>query len=277
MKLSLGFSPCPNDCFIFDALVHGRIDTEGLEFDVVLADVEALNRRAFSGTIDITKLSYHAYAHLTDTYVLLNAGSALGFGVGPLLIAKTQIPVSRIPDASIAIPGKYTTANFLFSLAFPGAMNKQELLFSEIEEAVLSGKVDAGVIIHENRFTYQQKGLKKIMDLGEWWETEVKAAIPLGGIAAKRSLPDEVKHQVDRLIRKSVEFAFANPDASRSFVKAHAQEMSEEVMKKHIELYVNRYSIDLGAEGRRAVEVLFSRARQAGVIKNSAHSIFLER
>jgi len=272
-SLTLGFSPCPNDCFIFDAMIHGRIDTEGLQFEVVMADVEELNRRAFQKNIDITKLSYHAYAHLTNEYVLLNAGSALGFGVGPLLISTTSHP--SIDHFKIAIPGKYTTANFLFSLAFPNALNKTEVLFSEIENAVLEGKADAGVIIHENRFTYEQRGLKKIIDLGEWWEKETGTAIPLGGIVINRKFPAELQQKVNRVIRRSVEYAFANRTASLPFVKANAQEMSEEVMYKHIDLYVNKYSIDLGEEGRKAVRTLFDKALQSGVIKDINEEIFL--
>jgi 1,4-dihydroxy-6-naphthoate synthase len=271
--ISLGFSPCPNDCFIFDALIHKRIDTEGLEFEVFMEDVETLNRKAFRGELDITKLSYHAYAYLTEQYQLLNSGSALGNNCGPLLIANAEFQVSD--STRIAIPGKYTTANFLLSLAFPNAKNKTEMVFNEIEDAVLGGKVDAGLIIHENRFTYQAKGLKKLIDLGEYWETLSKAPIPLGGIVVKRTLPEELKNKVDRLIRKSVEYAFANPGASRNFVKANAQEMSEDVMYKHIELYVNKYSADLGEEGKRAVRLLFDKAQELGVIGKIREKIFL--
>jgi 1,4-dihydroxy-6-naphthoate synthase len=277
-ELNLGFSPCPNDCFIFDALIHHKIDTEGLQFNVVMEDVEALNQKAFREELDVTKLSYHAYAYLIKQYQLLDAGSALGKGCGPLLIAKSDEIKNnklKIKNAKIAIPGKYTTANFLFSLAFPDAKNKVELLFSEIEDAVLNGKADAGLIIHENRFTYEQKGLKKIIDLGEYWETLTKAPIPLGGIAIKRSLPDDLKQKVNRVLRKSVEHAFANPKSSFNFVKAHAQEMSEEVMYKHIDLYVNKFSLDLGDEGKRAIQLLFDKAQGAGVIKKIKEEIFL--
>jgi 1,4-dihydroxy-6-naphthoate synthase len=278
VRLTLGFSPCPNDCFIFDALVHGKIDTEGLEFEVVMADVEELNRRAFAQTIDITKLSYHAFAHLTVPYQLLNSGSALGFGVGPLLISRKEIPdiQNRISTLAIAIPGKYTTANFLLSLAFPQAKNKVEMLFSEIEQAVLGSKVDAGLIIHENRFTYQSRGLHKLMDLGEFWEGYAHAPIPLGGIVMKRTFSDEIKRKTDRVLRKSVEYAFANPDASRNFVKAHAQEMSEEVMYKHIKLYVNEYSVELGTEGRRAVRLLFDKAKELGIVEGMNENLFVD-
>lgn len=278
-RFTLGFSPCPNDCFIFDALVHQRIDTEGLEFDVVMEDVEELNRRAFAGNIDITKLSYHAFACLTEKYRLLNAGSALGFGVGPLLIASREIPdlPSRISSMRLAIPGKYTTANFLLSLAFPQAKNKTEMLFSAIESAVRNGEMDAGLIIHENRFTYRERGLYKLIDLGEFWETLAHAPIPLGGIVLRRNIPEEIQMKVDRVLRRSVEYAFANPDASRTFVKANAQEMSEEVMYKHIQLYVNEFSVDLGTEGRKAVHVLFDKAIETGIIPGVHQQLFVKQ
>ncbi|TND04533.1 MAG: hypothetical protein FD123_3802 [Bacteroidetes bacterium] len=246
-SLVLGFSPCPNDCFMFDAMIHGRIDTEGLSFDLCMDDVETLNRRAFAGEADITKLSYHAFAYCTDQYDLLDAGSALGRNCGPLLISKRDISPDEIRSGKlqIAIPGKYTTANFLLGLAFPEAANKTELVFSAIEDAVLNGKADAGLIIHENRFTYAARGLKKIIDLGEFWESATGLPIPLGGIAVRRSLPGETREKINRVLRKSVEFAFANRSASLPFVKTHAQEMSEEVMYKHIDLYVNNFSVSL--------------------------------
>jgi 1,4-dihydroxy-6-naphthoate synthase len=277
MTLTLGFSPCPNDCFMFDAIVNRRIDLEGLEFSVQLADVEALNKAAFAGAVDVTKLSYHAYAYCTRDYVLLAAGSALGRNCGPLLISKRTISHQQAASGTlrIAIPGKFTTANFLLGLAFPMAQDKTELLFSDIEPAVLNGDYDAGLIIHENRFTYAAKGLKKIIDLGEFWESETGAPIPLGGIVVKRALPDEVKQAVNRVLRRSVEYAFAHRDASLPFVREHAQEMSEDVMYKHIELYVNEYSIDLGLDGRRAVQVLFDKAAAKGVIPVVNGELFL--
>lgn len=279
MKLTLGFSPCPNDCFMFDAIVHHRIDLEGLDFVVRLADIEALNAAAFAGEADVTKLSFHAYAHCTSTYVLLEAGSALGRNCGPLLISKRAIPCEEVSRGAltIAIPGTYTTANFLLSLAFPEAKNKTALLFSEIEGALLDGSFDAGLIIHENRFTYGARGLKKIIDLGEYWEAETGAAIPLGGIVVKRALPADVRQTVNRVVHRSVEYAFANRTASLPYVRAHAQEMSDEVMYRHIDLYVNEFSADLGPEGRRAVEVLFERARDAGVIPAVTEDLFLNR
>jgi 1,4-dihydroxy-6-naphthoate synthase len=277
MKLTLGFSPCPNDCFMFDAIVHRRIDLDGLEFDVRLADVEALNKDAFAGDADVTKLSFHAYAYCVSNYVLLDAGSALGRNCGPLLISKRTISADEVAAGHlrIAIPGKYTTANLLMGLAFPAAVDKTELVFSAIEPAVACGHYDAGLIIHENRFTYEQRGLKKIIDLGEFWEGQTGAPIPLGGIVIRRRLPDEVKHSMNGVLRRSVEYAFAHPQASLPFVREHAQEMSEDVMYRHIDLYVNDYSVDLGPEGRRAVELLFERGRAARTVPPVAENLFL--
>jgi 1,4-dihydroxy-6-naphthoate synthase len=258
MKLTIGFSPCPNDTFIFDAMVHGKIDTEGLEFEVILADVEELNRKAAKAELDITKLSYHAFAYLTDKYMLLRSGSALGNNCGPLLVSKKNFKVEELKDQSIAIPGKYTTANFLLNFAFPNLHNKTELLFSDIEKKVLSEKFDLGVIIHENRFTYAERGLVKIMDLGEFWEQQTALPIPLGGIVCKRDFDLEIIKKINRVLRRSIEFAFENPDESDDYVCQHAQEMDTSVMKKHIELYVNQYSIDLGEKGEKAIQKMFS-------------------
>jgi 1,4-dihydroxy-6-naphthoate synthase len=277
MRITLAYSPCPNDCFIFDAIVHRRIDLEGLEFDVRLADVEALNKAAFDGDADVTKLSYHAYAHCVASYVLLDSGSALGRNCGPLLISKRAISHDEVAggELKVAIPGRYTTANFLLGLAFPAATDKWELLFSEIEAALLEERYDAGLIIHENRFTYESKGLKKIIDLGEYWEGEAGSPIPLGGIVIRRSLPMEVKQAVNRIVRRSVEYAFAHPKESLPYVREHAQEMSEEVMYKHIDLYVNQFSVDLGEEGRAAVDLLFKRGASVGIIPVPDASLFL--
>jgi len=281
MTLSLGFSPCPNDTFIFDALIHHKIDTEGLEFEVSYDDVETLNQKAFHDELDITKLSYHAFAYVADQYVLLDSGSALGFGVGPMLICKGDEEEMRRKlsepnsQVKIGIPGKYTTANFLLGLAFPEALNKEELVFSDIEDAVLDGRVDVGLIIHENRFTYQDKGLKKILDLGDYWEKQTGLAIPLGGIVANRSLPLDVQHKINRVIRRSVEFAFANPKSGLEFIRSHAQEMSEEVMYKHIDLYVNQYSVELGEEGKKAIKLLFDTAIEKNVIPEIKDELFL--
>ncbi|HEY1061276.1 MAG TPA: 1,4-dihydroxy-6-naphthoate synthase [Daejeonella sp.] len=284
MKLSLGFSPCPNDTFIFDAMIHQKIDTEGLSFDVVYDDVETLNQKAFRTDLDITKLSYHAYAYLTENYVLLHAGSALGFGVGPLLICNNEYYISTYSFADlksqtsnlrIGIPGKYTTANFLLSLAFPEAKNKIEMKFSEIESALLNRQIDMGVIIHENRFTYREKGLKKIIDLGEFWEDLTRGPIPLGGIMIKRDLPKEIKQKVNRIIRRSVEYAFDHPESGMNFICSLSQEMSIEVIKKHIDLYVNKFSIDLGETGRKAVQTFFEEAHKVGIIPETKQNLFL--
>lgn len=275
MKLTLGFSPCPNDCFIFDAMVHGKIDTEGLEFDVVMEDVEALNQRAFKSELDITKLSFHAFLYVQENYILLKSGSALGFNCGPLLIQDSRFKVQDLNDAKIAIPGKNTTANFLLSLAYPNAKNKEEVLFSEIEQGVLDGKYDAGLIIHESRFTYEQKGLKKIMDLGEFWESLIHAPIPLGGIVARRKFDNDLLQKINRLIKKSVEYAYANTPDVMPYVKQHAQEMSEYVMKKHIDLYVNQFSVDLGKTGKDAIDILFKKALEQKLITKITEPIII--
>ncbi len=274
--LSLGFSPCPNDTFIFDALVNGKLATEGIDINVHMADVAELNKGALEGSLDITKLSYHALGYVLDKYELLHAGSALGNNCGPLLIAKRELDLSEVAGLKIAIPGKLTTANFLLSLAFPDAQNKEEMIFSEIEEAVLEGKVDAGLIIHENRFTYQERGLKKIIDLGEYWESETQLPIPLGGIVIRRALPLEVKQQMNELIKQSVQAAFENPNDTLSYVGQYAQEMDTKVMMQHIDLYANKYSIDLGEMGRKAIQYLFQTAATKKIIPPIKHSIFVQ-
>ena len=258
MKLTLGFSPCPNDTFIFDALVNKKIDTGGLDFDVVLEDVETLNKWTLENKLDITKLSFPAFFQSLNKYVLLNAGSALGKGVGPLLITKEnkQYSTDNIQQTTIAIPGVNTTANLLLSFAYPGARNKKPLLFSKIEDAGISGETELGVIIHENRFTYQQKGLHKVLDLGGYWEAQMNIPIPLGGIAIKRNIDKEIAKQINTLIRQSLEFSFSNYPIISEFVKRHSQEMSEDVMRQHIDLYVNNYSIDLGSIGKQAIREL---------------------
>ena len=255
--LTLGFSPCPNDTFMFDALVNEKIDTNGFSFDVKLSDIEKLNQQAINGELDITKISFGVYLRIKDTYELLTAGSALGIGVGPLLISKKEFSNPQKEIKTVAIPGKNTTAYFLFKMFYPELNDIKEIIFSDIERAVLEGEVDAGVIIHENRFTYQLKGLKKVSDLGELWENKTGQPIPLGGIAIKRNLDDAIKRNVNALIRKSVEFAFANPEESSEYVAKHAQEMSEEVRKKHIQLYVNNFSIDIGEIGKNAILKFF--------------------
>jgi 1,4-dihydroxy-6-naphthoate synthase len=271
---TLGFSPCPNDTFIFDAMVHQKIDTEGLSFEYHLADVEALNQQAFRNELDITKLSFHAFIYLTEKYLLLNSGSALGNNCGPLLIAKKNYLSDEINDLKIAIPGAYTTANFLMTVAFPKATKKNTLLFSDIENAIITEQADAGVIIHENRFTYELKGLKKIIDLGEYWESHTAMPIPLGGIAVRKNISLEIRQKINRVLKRSIEFAFANPKSSKDFVQCHAQEMDSEVMQKHIELYVNDYSLDLGNKGREAIMMMFRKAFELGMISAIPEKIF---
>ena len=267
MKLNIGFSPCPNDTFIFDALVNKKIDTGDISFDVVLEDVETLNEWALHGKLDITKLSFPAFFRAAHEYILLDSGSALGKGVGPLLVSHSAKEYSReeIEQATIAIPGMNTTANLLLGFAFPHALHKKPMVFSAIENAVKQKRAELGVIIHENRFTYQQKGLHKVMDLGEFWENNMKTALPLGGIAMKRKIDKKTRLTVENLIKKSLEFAFDNYPEITGYVKRHSQSMSEEVMKKHIDLYVNEYSLSLGDKGREAIEkmyVLYSRIQK---------------
>lgn len=265
MKLRIGFSPCPNDTFIFYALIHGLIKTD-FEIEPYIADVEELNQLAFSGELEVTKLSYHALGHVLNHYALLDAGSALGNNCGPILISKRPLAKSEVGTGVIAIPGKLTTANFLLGLAFPSAKNKKEMLFSNIEEAVLHEKVDAGLIIHENRFTYEQKGLRKIIDLGEYWEGTTGLPIPLGGIAIKRNLPTVLQNEFNRVLRESVRYARSNPNATTHYIKQYAQEMDEKVMHNHINLYVNDFTVSLGETGRQAVKRLFSTAQTLNLI-----------
>ena len=254
MKYTLGFSPCPNDTFIFDALVNHKIDTGEFEFDVRLEDVETLNQLAINDSLDFTKVSYGVLPLITSAYKVLNSGSALGKGVGPLLISKKIVPFDEVENCVIAIPGKNTTAHLLFSQAFPQAKNKVFKRYDEIENFVLNGDENyLGVIIHENRFTYFNKGLVKIVDLGNFWEEKTGYPIPLGGIVGSRSIDEKVLTEVDSLIKQSIQFAFKNYPLITEYVKMHSQEMELEVMKKHIDLYVNDYSISLGKEGRNAI------------------------
>jgi len=275
MKLKLGFSPCPNDTFIFDAMVHGRIDTEGLEFEYFLADVEELNRNALNSEVDITKVSYHAYAYLAKRYLILDSGSALGHRNGPLLISKRMIELSDLTTASIAIPGKYTTANLLFSIACPDAKNKIEYLFSDISDALLKDEIDAGLIIHETRFTYFKKGLLKIADMGEYWEMLTGLPIPLGAIVINRNIPDDIAQKVNRIVRNSLEYAYRDSFASYKFVSSNATDMDSTVMNNHIKLFVNEYTLDLGNKGREAINELFRIGCEKKVIPSLPDRIFL--
>lgn len=274
MKLSLGFSPCPNDTFIFDALVNHKIDAEGLEFDVVLEDVQTLNEWAAAGKLDITKLSYGVLPLVLDKYILLNSGSALGRGVGPLLISNGVDEMLNVDEAVIAIPGENTTAHLLFSMAYPNAKKKIFLRYDKIEDFVLEGR-GLGVIIHENRFTYQDKGLYKIVDLGDYWEKETGNAIPLGGIVARRDMDAAVQTKINRLIKKSIEYAYTKYPELNDYIRTHSQEMSEEVMRKHIDLYVNNYSLDLREEGREAVKKLLDVFREIKPGLDFTENVFL--
>ena len=262
MKLSLGFSPCPNDTFIFDALVNKKIDTGGIDVEPVLEDVQTLNQWALEKKLDASKISYGVLPLVMGSYHLLDSGGALGMGVGPLLVARKDLPDSFVQQASIAIPGKNTTAHVLFSLAYPDARNKSFMVFNEIEEAVLSGKTDCGVIIHEGRFTYEKKGLVRLKDLGEFWEEKTKCPIPLGGIVVRKDIDPAIRGQLSHLIKKSVEYSFANYPRLSDFVRDHSQEMEEAVMRQHIDLYVNDFSISLGEQGRKAVDTFLDVYRQ---------------
>ncbi len=254
MKLSLGFSPCPNDTFIFDALVNHKIDTGGLSFEVMLEDVETLNQWALQGKLDITKLSYGVLPLVLDKYAVLDSGSALGKGVGPLLIKNEKLKMKNVEDHLIAIPGEHTTAHVLFSLAYPQAKNKIFMRYDEIEDFVLNGK-GLGVIIHENRFTYADKGLYKITNLGDHWEKETGNAIPLGGIVTRRTIGQGIQPKVNALIKASIGYAYKNNYAELTeYVKSHSQEISEDIMRKHIDLYVNEHSTSLGDAGKNAIK-----------------------
>jgi 1,4-dihydroxy-6-naphthoate synthase len=276
MTLTLGFSPCPNDTFIFDALVNNKIDTEGITVEPVLEDVQTLNEWAIKGKLDVTKISYGVLPLLLEKYIVLNAGGALGKGVGPLLITKqTSADTKEVNEMTIAIPGEHTTAHMLFSLAYPAATNKKFMVFSAIEDAVLSGEVDAGVIIHENRFTYQQKGLHKLVDLGEYWERETGNPIPLGGIVMKKSFDSALQQKVDKVIKRSLEYAFAHYPLITEYVKQHSQEMSETVMRQHIDLYVNNYSLQLGVDGKAAVNTFLDIYEQLKKVAAHNKEIFL--
>ena len=256
--VSLAFSPCPNDTFIFDAMVHGKIDTEGLAFDHRMADVEELNHLAFKKQVEMIKVSYHAWLYLQEDYALLDSGSAMGFGNGPMVIGKIPCQLKDLENMQVAIPGEYTTANLLLRIFAPRAKNKKIMVFNQVENAILDGIVEAGVIIHENRFTYQDRGLVKIADLGELWEQMTRCPIPLGAIVVKRSLGQDMIDRLNRIMNKSVEYALNNPGSSMDFVGKNAQEMDEAVMKKHIDLYVNEFTRDMGETGKNAIRELIS-------------------
>jgi 1,4-dihydroxy-6-naphthoate synthase len=273
-RLSLGFSPCPNDTFIFHALVHGLVPCDGVSFTERLEDVETLNGLALSGVLDVSKISYHLLGHILSEYVLLRSGGALGRGCGPLLVAREPLDPRRLAGKKIALPGRYTTAALLLRLFDPSLADFVYLPFDRIMPAVADGSVAAGVIIHESRFTYASHGLVKLLDLGEWWERETGHPIPLGGIAAKRSLGAETLLALEDAIAGSVERAFAQPADARPYIRAHSQEMSDEVCDAHIGLYVNGFSRALGPEGEAAVRFLLERARAAGIVPASPLPLF---
>lgn len=265
-RLSLGYSPCPNDTYIFHALIHGLIPCGDLTFNERLEDVETLNQLALQGILDLTKISFHAFGHLRDRYVLLRSGAALGRGCGPLIVAAGNLSLEQLKGKTIAIPGRLTTANLLLQLYFGGADKLLILPFDQIIDAVRQGRAAAGVIIHESRFTYQQYGLEQMLDLGQWWEEETGHPIPLGGILAKRSLGEERIRQVDQALRSSIEYARSHPQAATSYIRQHAQELEDTVIRQHIDLYVNDYSIDLGEDGLAAINCLLAKAEQIGII-----------
>jgi 1,4-dihydroxy-6-naphthoate synthase len=254
MNFTLGFSPCPNDTFIFDALVNKKIDTGDFHFDIRLEDVETLNELAKKQALDFTKISYGVLPLVAENYKVMNSGSALGKGVGPLLISKNPVNFNDVENYTIAIPGENTTAHLLFSLAFPNAKKKVFKRYDEIEKSVLESENVLGVIIHENRFTYMERGLYKIVDLGNFWEEKTALPIPLGGIVGRRKIDENILMKVDALIKESMEYAFENYPLITDYVKQHSQEMEPEVMKKHINLYVNKFSINLGKDGRNAIQ-----------------------
>lgn len=270
MKITLGFSTCPNDTFMFDAMVHHKVDTEGLEFELIMEDILHLNRRALAEGPDVVKVSYNAYGLVRDHYHLLRSGSAMGKGCGPLLIAASPRSLDSLlaSDARIAIPGVHTTANLLLNFYAPGLKNRKEMLFHEVMPAVKEGRVDAGVIIHENRFTYQDLGLHCVQDLGAHWEEKTGLPIPLGAICAHKRLGEETIGRVERVLRRSIAHAFAHPEDSAAFVRGHAQELSEAVTRAHIDLYVNDFSLDMGEQGERAVQRLLSEGEAMGLYHN---------
>lgn len=273
--LTIGISSCPNDTFAFEAIYNRRIDLKDYKFEFVISDIEELNKQAFKGEIDITKISFHAFAHLTEKYQILNSGNAIGYKNGPMLISKHKIYPDEVKNLHVAIPGKNTTANLLLSVLYPEILNKTEYLFSDIEDAILSSEVDAGLIIHENRFTYEKKGLKKVVDLGEEWEKQTRKMIPLGGIIVKRNLPEKVKKDLNQLVHNSISFAYKNPKAGHPFIKHYAQEMNDDVMQKHIDLYVNKYTLDLQDEGRKSIEYLLDLAKEKKIVSEIIKPLFV--
>jgi len=274
--LKLAFSTCPNDTFMFDGLVNQRIDTGSLRFSLHLADIEELNESAESAIPDITKISIAAFAGISGKYELLLSGAAIGFGNGPLVVSKHKIYPDELNDVSIAIPGERTTANLLMSILYPEAKKKQVFLFSDIEEVVLEHEADAGVLIHETRFTYEKKGLRKVCDLGQEWEQHTGLPVPLGGIAIRRSLGQQLKTEINHKLGESIRFAMQNPRVPLDFMKKYAQDMNEEVMYKHVDLYVNEFSVAVGDQGKRSVETLLEKGFEAGILPEAKKPVFLQ-
>lgn len=275
-ELSIGYSPCPNDTFIFYALVHGQIPLRNFTLAApVLDDVETLNQWALETKLDVTKLSFQVMGHVLDKYIILSSGAALGRGCGPLLVTSPDVTLD-LGNARIAIPGTYTTAAMLFKLYAPKANNLQVMRFEQIMPAISAGKVDAGVIIHESRFTYQDQSLVAVQDLGEWWEKLTGLPIPLGCIAAKRSLGREILTELDQAIRSSLVWARKHPEQCMEYIRSHAQEMQDSVLQNHIDLYVNDFSFDIGEEGKAAVREMLERGKKAGTFSEiDMNSVFL--
>ncbi len=274
--ISLGYSPCPNDTYIFYGLVHNKIEDAPL-FKEVLEDIETLNTMATNNQLDMTKISFHALGHLRDRYCLLRSGGALGRGCGPMVIAREPMSSEDLQHKKIAIPGKLTTAALLLRLFNPQIQNLVVLPFHEIMSATQKGDVDAGLIIHESRFTYPNYGLHKVIDLGQWWESATGHPIPLGGILARRDLGTEIIQNIDRSLRASVEFAHNNPNAVKDYIRQHAQEMDEQVMQQHIDLYVNDYTLDYMTDGEAAITDLYQRAEAASIIPPSTQPLFIDK
>ena len=274
--ITLGYSPCPNDTFIFYALVHGRIETGGLTFREVLDDVETLNQMARQTRLDMTKVSFHAFAHLRHAYCLLRSGGALGRGCGPLVVARDPYDMKDLRGRTIAIPGELTTAFLLLQIFDPALKAHVRIMpFHRIIGAVKQGETDAGLIIHESRFTYQREGLRQVADLGAWWEQETRLPLPLGCIIARRSLGGVLVQQTDALIRESVAYAFSNRQETKEYIRSHSQELEDSVIDRHIQLYVNDYSRDIGEDGISAVQELFRRAAALGIVPLSSQPLFL--
>ena len=284
MRLSLAYSPCPNDTFAFHAMVHSLIDCEGLSFDVTLLDIEELNRSAAKGVYDICKMSYSAFFNYSQNYAMLRCGSALGYNNGPLLVARGDSPLfsvgedkrgKALPKLVAAIPGELTTAALLLKIAFPEISHTVPILFSEIESRVINREYDLGLLIHETRFTYESRGLRLVSDLGEYWHRRFSLPVPLGGVAVKRSLEDECAKKIGRVLKRSIEFAIKKPGISRDYINCYAKESEEGVQRRHIEMFVNRYSLDVSEDGERAVRTMFNMAADAYSLENSGNNLFI--